>query len=292
MSTRENKPNLRDILLKYCNLFSDLRIVLWRSIEVMVIHRQIRQHINAKGPILDLGCGDGRIFSTIFGHQGIGLDIDLDAVRIANCFKIHDALVVSDASQMPFRDGIFGLVFCNSALEHMPSLDLILKEVSRTLTDKGVFILTVPNEKFCKWLVLMDVLERLRLKSFARTYALATCIAFKTFNVYDLRTWNEILAKNGLKLQSHSFYLSKQTFRLWNLVQLLHFPLSVVDFFLRKTITKSASRQLKLELSALKRARKIRSRLYTLFLRKFYDSEIEDQRSGACTFIVSCKGSA
>lgn len=49
-----------------------------------------------------------------------------------------------DVMELPFKDGTFDLVLCNHVLEHIPTDDVAMREISRVLKPDGTAILQVP----------------------------------------------------------------------------------------------------------------------------------------------------
>lgn len=106
---------------------------------------------NKKLNILDVGSG-----ITFFpyalsklSHQVTALDNDkktLTGLEIANKSiksqykKLN--VVIEDAKKMSFKSGTFDLVYSISVLEHIPSNQLVIKELSRVLKKDGFCILT------------------------------------------------------------------------------------------------------------------------------------------------------
>ena len=59
--------------------------------------------------------------------------------------------VLGDAARLPFRTSSFDLVVCSDVLEHIPNDGEVVKEISRTLVDKGIGIFTVPVDLERDW---------------------------------------------------------------------------------------------------------------------------------------------
>lgn len=89
--------------------------------------------------ILDLGCGAAQAF--IARDPGpdrlaVGLDLDIDALRLARSLKPALLLVRGSGEALPFRTGTFDLVVSRVALPYM-DLAPTLEEVARVLSPGG-----------------------------------------------------------------------------------------------------------------------------------------------------------
>jgi len=100
--------------------------------------------------VLDLGCGDGRLFQ-IFRDKNIdytGIDISEKLIKIAKRKNPNTKFIVGDALKLPFPDNSFTKVFNIAVLHHIPSKKLrlqLLSEAKRVLKPDGLLILTVWN---------------------------------------------------------------------------------------------------------------------------------------------------
>lgn len=95
------------------------------------------------GRVLDLGCGEGRFLP----QGGIGLDIDLERLRVA---RGRSPLVVrADARAIPFADASFDTVYAHRMLNDTGDVERVLREVARVLRSDGrllVFTRARPGE--------------------------------------------------------------------------------------------------------------------------------------------------
>jgi len=80
------------------------------------------------GDLLDLGCGprDQAPVAAHFGFRYVGLDYDG-----------NEADIRADAHAIPFRDGVFDVVFCYAVLEHLHNPFIALSEIHRVLRPGG-----------------------------------------------------------------------------------------------------------------------------------------------------------
>ena len=83
--------------------------------------------------ILDVGCGSG--FSSELFENVVGVDVSFSLLKKNKENKIH-----SQAECLPFRDHVFDLVLCVTAIHHF-DLDKALSEMKRV--GKNDFVITV-----------------------------------------------------------------------------------------------------------------------------------------------------
>jgi len=89
-----------------------------------------------QGYALDVGCKDQRYRKLIElkGYEYVGLDITSKGKNT----------VIADAHYVPFRENSFSLILCTETIEHLTDPFEALREMSRTLNDDGVLILSAP----------------------------------------------------------------------------------------------------------------------------------------------------
>lgn len=111
----------------------------------------VRQWPTGRG--LDVGCGPGQILLQLAerlpGWEWIGVDrsptmIGCAEQRLRQHGKSSSArviLLVADGNCLPFADGVFDLVVCNSVLHHLEHPERVLAEMARVLRPAGAFLL-------------------------------------------------------------------------------------------------------------------------------------------------------
>lgn len=95
--------------------------------------------------VLDLGCGSGwlSIFMTKYGFEVTGIDIAKPAIELGKVWASEDNVnvnfLIGDVLNLPFKEGSFDAVVCNSTLEHfrLDQAEKIFERISKVLVDKG-----------------------------------------------------------------------------------------------------------------------------------------------------------
>lgn len=89
--------------------------------------------------ILDIGCGAGQTLVALgAGRRSVGVDIDVDALRVAARGPLGEPLRVAAAQgeRLPFADGAFDYVYSRVALPYM-DIGSALGEMHRVLRPGG-----------------------------------------------------------------------------------------------------------------------------------------------------------
>ena len=100
-------------------------------------------YLEKRNLILEIGCGTGS-FTKLINRSGyIGLDIDFDAVKVANKYCMNCQFIVASAMNLPFRDNIFDLICIWGVFDEIPAggEKHVVTEAQRTLS-RNAFMLT------------------------------------------------------------------------------------------------------------------------------------------------------
>lgn len=107
-------------------------------------------YLNKGYKILDLGCGNGRLYKSLKSKkiEYTGIDNNKALLSLAKKLNPRARFCLGDALKLPFPDRKFDAVFCIAVLHHIPTKKFqlkALKEAKRVLKKNGCFFLTVWN---------------------------------------------------------------------------------------------------------------------------------------------------
>lgn len=179
---------------------------LWREIEIGMLKKRWGELFVTGEKVLDLGCGEGEIAKELFEGKQLewGLDNDSEMVEKAKKCGMYKKVMLASAESIPLPDNSVKLVFSNSVLEHIPGVRQVLSEVSRVLETGGSFVTTMPNNKLSEYL------------GWGKTYALWFNKKFNHYHLYNLRTWQKMFEKAGMKVEESYCYLDMGTIQKWH----------------------------------------------------------------------------
>lgn len=110
-------------------------------------HAEMIGHVpNGAKRILDLGCGTGFFLAELEQHHkgSIGLDISHAMLKVSDQYVPNAKLVTGDAEKLPFRPGVFDVVFCKGSLHHTRDHVGFLSHCRRALHQNGLLIMSEP----------------------------------------------------------------------------------------------------------------------------------------------------
>jgi ubiquinone/menaquinone biosynthesis C-methylase UbiE len=207
--------------LAFGNIFQPATL-FWRLFEIEALIRKTQM----RGRVLDLGCGDGRVSSTIFScarhvhnKEGpdtlIGIDPDAEDSAIARESGIYQKVHTCSAAAIPENDGSFDFCLANSVIEHISDIDKVLKEVSRVLKPKGKFIFTVPSTGFD---ALMKA-SRFWAEKFSggdlEEYSRMIDARLAHYHYFDHNKAEAMLKDAGLEIIQEEHYFPESAARIW-----------------------------------------------------------------------------
>ena len=115
------------------------------------ISSMLKQSITEGAEVLDIGCGNG-IITRSLGHAGfnvLGVDVSDKAIEKARLLnKLSNVrFEVRSAEQLVADGQQYEAIICSEVLEHLHQPDNLLKVLRKILKENGILIVTVPNGK-------------------------------------------------------------------------------------------------------------------------------------------------
>ncbi|MBU1179832.1 class I SAM-dependent methyltransferase [Patescibacteria group bacterium] len=135
----------------------------------------LKPHIKEGDKILDIGCGNARLYKYLCGELNsqhyVGVDISANLIKIAKKTKCGELDsphkvefgVVEKVWELPFEEGEFDSAAGIAFLHHIPSEELrlrVLREIHRVLAPGGILFLT--NWNLWQWNRIKKYKLRLR----------------------------------------------------------------------------------------------------------------------------------
>ncbi len=195
-------------------LWLNLRELPYFRAMLRAVESQFYQQFELPSPTLDLGCGDGHFAKVTFERQiEVGLDPWAGPLRQAASNRAYRSLVRADGSRMPFPNAHFASAFSNSVLEHIPSMQAVLADLSRVLLPGAPFLFCVPNPRYLSELGVPQVLCRLGLKGLGRSYESWFKRMSRVEHLAWPDEWQGWLEQAGFRLERWWHYFSPQAMR-------------------------------------------------------------------------------
>ncbi len=224
-----SKPSKKDFL------FLHLRDLPYFRALVRGVESEYYQDLDLPSPTLDVGCGDGHFAQLTFDRKiDVGLDPWHGPIHEAGTRNMYNLLVEADAAQSPFPDGHFASALSNSVLEHIPHIDAVLTETSRTLRAGAPFVFCVPNERYLSELDIPRRLRQIGLKKLADMYTEWFRFISRVEYADPPEVWEKRLNNAGFELVRWWHYFSPQAMRVLEWGHYFGLPSLIIHVITRK----------------------------------------------------------
>ncbi len=160
-------------------------------------------YLNTNTKVLDVGCGGGFLSNALAKQnlQVTGIDLSAESLKVA---KNHDETnsvnyQVADAYRLSFADQSFDIITAMDFLEHVDKPAEIIKEFSRVLKPKGLFIFHTFNRNLVAYLVIIKMVEWLIKKTPKNLHVLHLFIKPSELKQYCLNASMNVTEMVGIK---------------------------------------------------------------------------------------------
>ena len=101
----------------------------------------------ADSEVLEVGCGTGLILNRVapIARRAVGLDLSPGMLQVARARGLD--VIEGTATQLPFEDATFDLVYSFKVLAHVPDLAQAFTEMARVVRPGGRLVLEFYNRQ-------------------------------------------------------------------------------------------------------------------------------------------------
>jgi ubiquinone/menaquinone biosynthesis C-methylase UbiE len=106
--------------------------------------------------LLDIGCGPGQVLQSAVksGLSTIGVDLSIEALKLAKYISPKSGLILTSAGNLPFPDQYFDYITLIGVLEHFTEMEKSILEIQRVAKNDALFCIMVPNSRTLYWQIL------------------------------------------------------------------------------------------------------------------------------------------
>lgn len=155
---------------------------------------------SGKGPILDVGCGDGFWWTLRDGGKEV-YGIDISGREIAQAKQRINAALTDVSDERPFPGIEFEEIIGNCSLEHVPDIDAALSNLRKSAAIGGRLLMFVPTPRWAYQGRLQSWLLK-RAPRLAMTVSGALNGFFQHWHLYDAKVWTRLLEQNGWRVRA------------------------------------------------------------------------------------------
>jgi SAM-dependent methyltransferase len=154
-----------------------------------------------KGPILDVGCGDGFWWMLRDQDRREVYGIDISAGEIAQAKTRINAALSDVSRERPFPGTRFQEIIGNCSLEHVPDIDSALSNLRRAAAPGARLLMFVPTPQWALQGKAQQWLLR-RYPRIAMSIAGALNGFFQHWHLYDAKVWRRLLEQHGWQVRA------------------------------------------------------------------------------------------
>jgi 2-polyprenyl-6-hydroxyphenyl methylase / 3-demethylubiquinone-9 3-methyltransferase len=151
--------------------------------------------------VLDVGCGGGLLAEDFarLNCRVTGIDPSEASLAVARQHAQQAGLAmtyqVGVGEHLPCADASFDIVICCDVLEHVNSVEQVIKEIARVLKPGGIFFYDTINRTMFTWLVHIKIIQEWKLTRFMPA---------------NLHKWNQFVKPRELLQCMQKYHLHNQ----------------------------------------------------------------------------------
>ena len=196
---------------------------------------RIRYTQNFSGPylrgvkkILDIGCGIGSFTYFIDREDCVGIDLDMNAIKIAIKYCPKSNFILASALNLPFRNNVFGLILMWEVIEYLEKgLEKnAIQEAHRILIKGANLLLSAPNDNL--YYNIMD----------------PDCFLLRRQRHFNIQTLIKTISEIGFSIKEHTIRGGWRTIIAMNIFYLNKYLLHTRGGKIQTFLDKRSEREL------------------------------------------------
>ncbi len=155
---------------------------------------RVKKSFSSSGRWLDIGCSVGFVVKAAneAGYEGHGIDVEDWGIRHGREELGLKNLVSGTLEQQHYPDAYFDVISLYDVIEHVPDLNLLVRELKRTLARNGVIDIITPD--LGHWRTPSSLNDWNEIKPSEHLY------------YFDIRTLSRLLEKHALHVVKKRFH--------------------------------------------------------------------------------------
>ena len=163
--------------------------------------------------LLEIGSGLGHLVGQLDGmFTTAAVDVNHWALVQSKQVAPHTLLQVASAEELPFADGLFGVIYIKHVVEHLPHPEKAVAELGRVMAPGGALIFATPNlaslsrsSKGEKWIGYHDP-THISLKPPSEWLGMLKSAGFKVLRVSADGFWDAPYVPLGPEVLAETFF--------------------------------------------------------------------------------------
>jgi len=172
------------------------------DMEISILNR----YLNKTDKVLELGCGTGLILKEVNKSVSKAIGIDLSEKMLEKAKKRGLEVYHAEASNMPFEDNTFDLVYSYKVLAHIEAIEKTLHEIKRVLKPNGVAVLEFYNRNSLRTFIKKIKPSNIISKNITDDSVYTRYDTLKDIKCFLPRTFNVKTVK-GVRIVTPAFFV-------------------------------------------------------------------------------------
>ncbi len=166
----------------------------------------LENYLHKTDKVLELGCGTGLILKEIDKKVSKAIGVDLSEKMLEKAKNRGLEVYQAEASNMPFEDNTFDLVYSYKVLAHIEAIEKTLHEIKRVLKPNGIAVLEFYNRNSIRTLVKKIKPSNIISKNITDNSVYTRYDTLKEIKCFFPRAFN-VKAIKGIRIVSPAFFI-------------------------------------------------------------------------------------